>query len=853
MTSVSASVRDGAGIRSCQPAEGCFHCGDVVDSGSAWPVTIDGVEHSTCCAGCQAVANTINGLGLSGYYQTRSQSPAPARKADADEEARYGLYDTPEAMQQFAFLSDDSNSPGLCADAVFCIDGIRCGACVWLIEHRIARLDGVRSCSVNAASGRLRVRWATNQCRTSDILRAVAAIGYAAYPFDASRQEGTLQSEARQLFRQLFVAGLSMMQVMMYAVPAYLAGNAPLEHDADLLMRWASLLLTLPAVCYSALPFFRNAWQGLRHGVVGMDVPVSIGIAAAFFGSVWAVSSGGTVYFDTVTMFVFLLLASRYLELAARRKAASRLQALSHAAPAAANLLANYPASRNAKLIPAARLKIGDVVLVKPGEPVPADGSVLESATAVDLSLLTGESRAQSRRPGEQVPGGAVALSQPILLRIDRKASDSTLARITRLIEHAGTGKPALAIWADRVAARFVVTLLLFCVAVFAYWQIVDPAHAWPIAIAVLVVSCPCALSLATPSALAAATDRLLRSGVLVVQPHVLEGLRRSSHVIFDKTGTLTEGAARVTGIALMGNTPEVCALGVAARLEATSQHPLATALCDEARRRKAHPESGHALDCTHVPGQGVDGTVDGVRYRIGNLSFVQELCGEPCPWTVPDNQTVVFLGSEHGWVARFDIDDRLRPDARQTVAALQSQGKKVVLLSGDAAPVVQKTALEVGISTWVGECLPEDKLAYVQALQRKGAVVTMVGDGINDLAVLRGADVSFAMGSGSVLAQAHADAILLSGQLHALREAFDTGYRTAAIIRQNLAWASLYNIVAIPAAAMGWMDPWSSAVGMSLSSALVVGNALRLQGRMPRTAGLTSMPSIPQTTSVAR
>jgi Cu2+-exporting ATPase len=718
--------------------------------------------------------------------------------------------------------------------ATLLVEGIRCAACVWLIERRLLQLPGVRKASMNVATQRLYVRWRKDACQPADILRALHGIGYAAWPYDAARHSKQLQQASRTLGRQLFVAGLSMMQVMMYVAPAYLADAGTLDDDMAALMRWASLLLTLPALCYSAQPFFRGAWNSLRALSLGMDVPVALGIGAAFIASVAATWRGhGDVYFDSVTMFIFLLLCSRYLELVARRKAATALERVQHGLPEAASRMTDWPRSRNTGIVPATALRAGDVILVKPGESFAADGELIEGDTAIDISLLTGESAPQRVRLGDSVPGGAINASRAVLLRVTRAASDSTLSGLLKLIERAGQDKPKIAQWADRTASWFVAGLLLFALATFAWWSWHDAARAWPVAIAVLVVSCPCALSLATPSALAAATDLLLGKGILIVRPHVLEALHGATHIVFDKTGTLTQGKPTVQHIDRLGSAAGGgTALQIAAALEAGSAHPIARAIVDAAASAGA-PSRWPARQVRELTGRGLEGSIHGRRYRLGNAAFVAAIAGaRPGEPTHPgaDGMTPVYLGSDGAWIARFLLNDALRPDAAATVDYFRASGKQLVLLSGDSAALTRQVAAQLHIPIATGACLPEQKLAYVQQLQRQGAIVAMVGDGINDAAVLSAADVSFAMGGGAALAQAHADAVLLNGQLGAVATTARTADRTMRVIRQNLAWATLYNLIAIPAAAFGYLNPWLSGAGMALSSAVVAVNALRLR-----------------------
>lgn len=836
-----------------------------------------------CCPGCQAVAQSIVEFGFTDYYDTRANFATTAAGHElVPPELRLSDSEQP--------VHDETET----SEAIYSIQNIRCAACVWLIERRLAHLLGVLSANVNAATERLHIRWKNNQCKASDILITLRTIGYNAFPFNSEQHSEQLERARKKLFRQLFIAGLSMMQVMMYAVPNYLATD--IDADMTQLMRWASLLLTLPALIYSAQPFFRGAWQDIKNRMPGMDVPVALGITAAFSASSVATwRGGGEVYFDSVTMFIFLLLCSRYLELSARRKAASELDKLQHALPASAVRMMHFPQTRETELVTPIQLRFDDVILIKPGEVVPADSLIVEGASTVDLSLLTGESFPQPKSVGESIQSGSVNITQPLVARVTHTVNQSTLSVLIGLINRAGQSKPHLALWANRVAAWFVTALLIFSVAVFCVWQWIDPERAWPIAIAVLVVSCPCALSLATPTALAAATNRLLQQGVLVVQSHVLETLQRATHIVFDKTGTLTQGKPLLQQVVPLSYLTATACLRIAAAMEQSSNHPLAEAISNAAGATNCSKVD----DIRHVVGQGIEARVDGIFYRLGNLKFVdpinqRDLAPSPAPrervgerarttWTNLDkdptcNQqrnlnsvaspantlspnlsrgagegatsrglidkkfssefsnefsnkiTSIFLASNENLLAHFSIADAIRPDASTVVRHFQQQGKNCILLSGDRQPITENIASQLNIPTAIGDCLPENKLSFVQQLQKEGAVVAMIGDGINDAAVLRAADVSFAMGSGAALAQTNADCVLLSKQLSALTEADNIATKTLTVIHQNLMWATLYNALAIPAAAFGLINPWLSAIGMSLSSAVVVLNALRLR-----------------------
>eukprot|EP01030_Chromulinospumella_sphaerica_P007536 gene7536-7366_t len=603
-----AAPAAGAVAAAASKPAGCYHCGLPVPANAKpeWKVHIAGADQAMCCPGCTAVAQTIMDLGQESYYLNRSEYAATAEGAQVLP-PELQLYDNADPR----FVCRDNTSE---RETTLAVDGIRCAACVWLIEQRLNQLPGVASAQLNVATERLYVRWRSDDCRPGDILAALHTIGYSAYPYDAARHSVQQQQAQRTLGRQLFVAGLSMMQVMMYVAPAYMAQDGTLDENMAQLMRWASLLLTAPAIFYSALPFWRGAWASLRARALGMDVPVALGIAAAFGASVLATfQGGGEVYYDSVTMFIFLLLCSRYLELRARRKAGAALERLQHALPTSATVLADYPASQQATLVKAAALEVDQVIMIKPGEAVAADCVILQGRTALDLSLLSGESVPIPKQEGDQLPGGAINASNMIIARVTQRVQDSTLSNLVKLIDRAGRDKPRIAQWADDVAAWFVLALLLFAVATFGFWFWLDgynASRAWPIAIAVLVVSCPCALSLATPTALAAGTDRLLRQGVLVTGAQTLETLHRATHIVFDKTGTLTMGKPKLTDTVMLGDVAVTDLLSLAAALERGSEHPLAEAIVEGADAQGASRQEATGFEA--VTGKGVRGKVKG-------------------------------------------------------------------------------------------------------------------------------------------------------------------------------------------------------------------------------------------------
>lgn len=790
----------------------CFHCGLPVPFGASYEAKILGEQRPLCCHGCQAVAEAIVAGGLESFYQHRT---APSRKVEdlvPDELRQMELYDQ-ERLQQ-GFVHHES---GELRSASLILEGITCAACVWLNERHVKALEGVVEFSVNYSSHRARVRWDASRIQLSEILKAIAAIGYIAHPFDPGRQEAVHKKERALALRRLAVAGIGGMQVMMLAVPLYGGAEGQMMH----FLRWVSLLISGVVVAYAARTFIEAALRDIRAKRVGMDVPVALAIVLAYLASIWStVTHGEEVYFDSVTMFTLFLLATRFMEMSARHRAGEAAEALVKMLPATATRIRDGLH----EAVAVADLAIGDLLLVRPGETIPADGTLVEGESSVNESLLTGESLPRAKGPGASLIGGSLNVESPLVMRVDKLGEDSLISAIVRLLDRAQAEKPAIARLADRVAAWFVFGLLGLASLVAIFWCLYAPERAFMITLAVLVVSCPCALSLATPAALAVATGVLTKKGLLITRGHALETLATVNHVVFDKTGTLTLGELRLHKISPLRGQSSEAVLALAAALEQRSEHPVARLLAAQVNN------PGIAQEISAKPGHGVQGRVQGRLYRIGSPAFVAGLSGSPVEEDASPGCTRIALGDEEGLLAWFALSDRIRTDAAETIAALKARGIRVSILSGDGSAAVTQVAQELGIKDFSANLKPDDKLAQLKALQAQGAVVLMVGDGVNDAPVLAGAQVSLAVGSATQLAQASSDMVLLSSQLGTLVSGIQMARATTRIIRQNLGWSLAYNISAIPLASLGFIVPWMAALGMSLSSLLVVLNAMRLK-----------------------
>ncbi len=800
----------------------CYHCGAAVDQPGRWRAILKGEEVELCCAGCQAVARAIAESGLTDYYRARHGVPLGLTESDsAGQVSDFSAFDDPHVQAGFVRKKD-----GLC-EAHLLTEGLRCGACSWLLEQVLAREPGVLEASVNLATERATLRWDPARIRLSALLGVAARFGFALKPFDANQREAQLRQSSRAQLRRLFVAGIAMMQVMMFAVPVYMAQPGEIEPVYEGLMRWASLALTLPVVAYSALPILRNAARELWQRRPGMDTPIALSILAAFAASVQATFAGaGEVWFDTVSMFVFLLLAARFLEFKARGRALRLLDTLAGATP---DTVLRLRAGQAPERVAASQLSPGECFLAGVGQAVAVDAQLEDEACEFDCSLITGESRPVRFARGARVPGGAICIGSPRVLRALTIQADSTLSVISRLAQRAATARPAVLLLTDRIARWFVSGLLLLTALVFIAWLAIDSEQAFRVAIALLVVSCPCALSLATPAALAAANATALSKGMIATRSGAFEALADITDVVLDKTGTLTVGRPSLVGVDTFAEFKREQCLAIAAALEVGHPHPVGRALTGSALERGLASPIASQLE-SHT-GAGVSGMIDGQVWRLGGKRFAigeADACLPECREPRPTG-TSVWLSRGGQPIANFLFDDALRENAHSVIDRLRRSGLRLHLVSGDQPDRVQDVAATLGITSLAAQARPDDKLAFVRALQAQGRRVLAVGDGINDAPLLAAADASVAVGEASSLARNAAGVVLLGDGLDTLLALLALAKRTRAIIRQNLAWALGYNLVAIPAAAFGLVSPWVTALGMSLSSLLVALNALRL------------------------
>ncbi len=814
--------------------ESCFHCGNT-GADSVRAVAGDGVERSFCCAGCAAATCLILAQGLERYYSFRTASDQAPRY----QQRNWSIYDRDQALRSYTHVREDGER-----ELSLQIDGMHCAACAWLLDNSLRQLDGISDVQVNAGSARAEIRFDPSRLSLSRVLASIYALGYEPRPLSFTPGGPPWLEERRTALKRLAVAGFGMMQVMTYAVSLYAGALEGIAPDLEQLLRFVSLLVSTPVVLYAAQPFFIAAWRGLRMGTLVMDLPVALSIAAAYLWSVWATLRGrGAVYFDSAVMFTFFLLLGRFIEMSLRNGFGLQQDAISRLLPES---ILRITAAGEERVIPD-ELLAGDRVRVLPGERVPADGEILCGRTEIDESMLTGESQPRARQAGDSLIAGTLNLSNAVDMRIVRVGQDSTLAAVSRLLGRARASRPHIAEAADAVAVWFVAGVLLLAVIAALYWLHADATRAFPTVLAVLVVTCPCALSLATPAALAAATTQMARMGFVVTRGRALETLARADRVVFDKTGTLTFGQPVLTELRLLrvGAIRERC-LAIAAALERYSSHPIARAFAKE------WPAIG-VSEVSSRAGSGIEGRLEDECYRIGRADFVLELSTTAAVAAESAaGRSSVFLGDTAGPLAEFVLCDALRADASVTLQQLRVLGLEPLIASGDRAEVVAEIAQQLDGPQSLGNLRAAEKLTYVRSLQAQRHVVAMVGDGVNDAPVLAGADVSVAIGAGTDLAKVSADIVMLGEGLAPLAQGIKIARRCMRIIRQNITWAVIYNAAAVPLAASGALQPWMAAIGMSMSSLLVALNAMRLLRAPSSAAPGSELPLRPPQVSLA-
>ncbi|WP_105213553.1 heavy metal translocating P-type ATPase [Pseudoalteromonas sp. T1lg22] len=787
--------------------QSCFHCLEPIPKGFNESVVVNNKPEPMCCIGCKAVAETIIAQGMSDYYKFRTESAGKVQQLVPEQLALIQSYDN-ESIQQ-EFISHQGNDK----EVLLSVEGISCAACAWLIEKQLLAHSGVKRVDVNTSTHRAMIVWDDTQAKLSTLITSLAEIGYKSYPFQADNEAAQKQVQAKSFVRRLGVAGLMTMQVMMFAFAMYFGMFSGMEDNFEQYFRWISLTLATPVIFYSALPFLSNAITGLKAKQLNMDVPVSLAIFGAYFASGYATFTGtGEVYFESICMFTFLLLLGKYLEFRARLKASEFTANLQQLLPLTARVV---DGDNEEQLISAKLLKLGDTVRVKAGETIAADGQVISGRSSVDESMMTGEHHPVNKTLGDQVHAGTVNHDGVLSLKVNKVGQNTLVNQIIRLQHSALSQRPKIAQITDKVAQWFVACLLIFASITALSWYQIDPEHAFWVTIAVLVATCPCALSLAIPTALTCAVANLTKRGVLIKQAHVLETATKLTKVGFDKTGTLTYGRFAIAKMDILDsgyNEQELKSL--AASLERYSEHPIAKAFSEIT---PIHPQPEQVEVHT---GFGVAGIWQAHKVHIGKANwFTHEL--------ELNAQAVLFIDQKP--VAAFYLQDQVRDHAEALQAELKEQNISRVMLTGDPSTAGKQLAEQLELDAYHGALLPEDKLALMQKWHGEGQVCAMIGDGVNDSPVFNAAHLSIAMDSGADISKNTADVVLLNSDLRSVAQLIRVAKQTRRIIRQNLTLSLCYNGAILPLAALGWVAPWMAVIGMSASSIIVITNSLRL------------------------
>ncbi len=828
---------DTATTDATEQAQACFHCGEPIPAGVDIRLPVNGQEQAFCCHGCQAVAQFISAQGQCDFYRYRGDAK-PGERALPDPQ-QWQHWDDPATFARVCQPRPGGNKDRDYTASIR-IDGLYCSACGWLIDRQLREVPGVQDVRLNTITRQLQIDFDRQQLPLSQILAVIDQLGYHPILTNASADDAP-EAERKASMKRLVVAGLGMMQVMMFAVALYGADFHGMDATSKRFFGLISMLVATAVYFYAGSVFVKNALRDLKNRHLGMDVPVALSISLAYFFSVWHVLQGDTqaIYFDSMVMFVFFLLAGRHLEMGVRHKGMNAREALASMVPVSVRrLLPDSPRNSDqshehtgTEHVPLESIHKGDVLVVRRGEVVPCDGKVIAGQAELDESLLTGESTPVLKQTGDTVLAGAKVLQGELQLRSTALGNETFLGTLTDLLEQAQMQRPKSLQLVDRLAGWFVAAVLLLAAITAGWYSIHDPQNLIPVVLAVLVATCPCALSLATPAALTAASVQLVRNGVLINSLDALGELPKCRTWVFDKTGTLTEFAMRISHWHPLAEQDQSSACTIVAALEKDNHHPIATAF-DGCRHAGVQ-----ASEIVPVPGKGMEGRVAGRRWRAGKRDWVLALLPEADRQAVLDNApapqgTEVWLGNEQAVAGVFQLSSRLRPDAAATIAALQQAGVNCEIVSGDAPAIVEAVAGQLGVARWHGHYRPEHKINLVKQRQASGEKVVMVGDGINDAPVLAQANVSFSFNQGAQLARSAADLVLMGGRLRGLLTARETARRTSRIIRQNIAWAIAYNLAITPLAVMGLLKPWMAAIGMSVSSILVVLNARRILKR---------------------
>ncbi len=778
----------------------CFHCGEHCEPETVVYRSHEGQEQSLCCHGCAGALDWITAQGLESFYQYRDQpSPRP------EDQTHWTLFDDPEFLSAHSLALDESHR-----EIELSISQIRCAACTWLLERVLSATAGVTQSHAHLGRRTLTLRWRPSEVKLSEVLGRLDQLGYTATLLTDEAASRQRKKERKSLLKRIGVAGLGTMQVMMFAAALYIGEASFIEADQRHFLRWVSLLVSIPVMLYAAQPFFIGAVRDLRHRHLGMDVPVALALSLAWSASIIATVIGvGEVYFDSVSMFALFLLTGRYLEMQARHQV---LDTPVESRPMPMTL-ARQRADGQYEQVPVAALRPGDQIQLAAAQQAPVDLCLVSETGSVDTQALTGEFQQRKIVAGDEILAGSVNGPTSINATVLRIGKNAFLGKLEHLARQAEQVDAPEARWTEPLIRWFIAAVLSVSGFTLVIWWSTDPVKAFEYALSVLVVTCPCALSLAIPTAWTVTIRTLRQAGILLLNPTHLLAFARATHWVFDKTGTLTEGRFAIKATRQLDPNTEVEeALALLSGLEANSPHPIAQAF------RDIPPQT--MTQTTQIPGIGIQGERDGIAYSVRRSTDSEALEGH-------SNHLSITLCRQDAPVLSVALDDEVRADAVETLQALRAQGIEISLLSGDHSRRVQAIAEQLGITHWQAELSPEAK---VEALSAIPVSKVMVGDGLNDAPVLASANGSVTFAQASDLTRLSAGVVLLAPNLKSLLDLRQHALRSRRVIKQSLFWVLMYNLVAVPFAVAGFVPPWLAAIGMSASSLFVITNALRLK-----------------------
>ena len=800
----------------------CFHCGLDVPKDSDFSATILAQPRIFCCAGCLAIAETLEQNNLTEFYRFRQKPSSKPEELIPQELLELEALDTPDILDEISTQSDHVRSIELG------IEGITCAACGWLIEKQLSLIPQVKKISVNVSTHRAQLTW-DDSVSLSKLLKELHSLGYRAYPFSEDAREDSYNKVNKNYIKRLLVAALGMMQVMTYALAIYIGEFKDISAEHQAFFHWISGIIATPVVFYSAKPFFQSAYRNLKVRQLGMNLPVSIAILVAYFASVYSLITGGNVYyFDSVVMFTFFLLIGRFLEHRARFQALLKQQNFQQLLPLS---VSKRNSDHSLTTLSVSQIKPGDILVINAGSIVPVDGILLENPAELNEAILTGEFMPVKKEIGDSLTSGSTNNSSSLAMQVSHDIKNSHIQKLITLQQSAEQMKPDSVSLADKIAHWYVFGLLILVFLSTLYWWNVEPELAFPIALSVLVVSCPCALSLATPAVIAAATAQLSDLGIMIRSKSALSRFSKIDHVYFDKTGTLTNGVMKLTDIETLSSLTEQECFEVACQLENISNHPISQVF-------KSQNKLSHEVkNLKETIGKGVSGTINRRNFKLGNREFSLNNENKSSEKRLTskttesnDFETLLYLVSDKEHIATFTLKDELKPTSFECINQLNQNQFPVTLLSGDSKNSVKNTAKQLNIPDYISGATPEQKLEIINLSQQNGEHSLMVGDGFNDVGALSAANVSITMSNATNLSKTASDAVLVSSDLTVIAKTLTIAKKVNRIIKQNLFWAVLYNVTAIPFAMMGLVPAWLAAIGMSLSSLVVVLNALRLR-----------------------